>query len=199
MRQVPKIPKILSVNRILGLLVSVVFNNGESRLIDFEKLFNAIPIGKDSPVYKLFTPGSFRRVKVRNGTLSWDNVDLFADFKNRKIKVPFEIGADTLYKMSIPDPDSRPVSVGALIKAERKSAGLTLKELASRSGTTHTYISRLENNKSGIEISTLEKIVRSGLGKKLEIRIGPEDNLRPITGKEKSAIVSTKKHKSRQA
>ena len=108
---------------------------------------------------------------VSNHTLSWNNVDMFIDFKGKKVKVPFEIGADTLYSLSEPDPRSKPISVGSLIKTERKNAGLTLKELALRSGTSHAYISRIENNQSGIEISTLEKIVRSGLGKQLEIKI----------------------------
>ena len=44
-------------------------------------------------------------------------------------------------------------------------------DLAQKSGTTRTYISRIENNKSDLEITTLRKIIEIGLGKKLEIKI----------------------------
>ena len=37
MRRNIKIPRILKINWIKGLTVSVVFNNGESRIIDFKK------------------------------------------------------------------------------------------------------------------------------------------------------------------
>ncbi len=46
---------------------------------------------------------------------------------------------------------------------------MTQSELALKSGTSKHYISRLENNKSDIELLTLKKIVEAGLGKKLVI------------------------------
>ncbi len=39
MRRNIKIPRILKINWIKGLTISVVFNNGESRIIDFKKVF----------------------------------------------------------------------------------------------------------------------------------------------------------------
>ena len=39
------------------------------------------------------------------------------------------------------------------------------------SGTTRYYISRIENERSDIEVATLRKIVEIGLGKHLEISI----------------------------
>ena len=39
------------------------------------------------------------------------------------------------------------------------------------SGTTRNYISRIENDKSDIELGTLRKIIETGLGKKLEIQV----------------------------
>jgi len=44
-------------------------------------------------------------------------------------------------------------------------------ELALVSGTSRTYISRIENDRSDIELDTLRKIIETGLGRKLEIRI----------------------------
>ena len=56
MRQYPKIPRILKINRIDGLQASVVFNNGESRLIDFNVVFKEIKLNRHSPAYKLMNP-----------------------------------------------------------------------------------------------------------------------------------------------
>lgn len=57
--------------------------------------------------------------------------------------------------------------IGEMIKEARKEAHLTQEQLASKTGTKKSYISRLENGKIDIQISTLFKIFEEGLGKKL--------------------------------
>ena len=57
--------------------------------------------------------------------------------------------------------------VGEMIKDARKEAHLTQEELAKRTGTKKSYISRVENGKIDIQISTLFKIFEEGLGKKI--------------------------------
>lgn len=57
--------------------------------------------------------------------------------------------------------------VGEMIKEARKAAHMTQEELALKTGTKKSYISRLENGKIDIQISTLFKIFEKGLGKKL--------------------------------
>lgn len=57
--------------------------------------------------------------------------------------------------------------VGEMIKEARKEAHMTQEDLASKTGTKKSYISRLENGKIDIQISTLFKIFEKGLGKKL--------------------------------
>jgi len=57
--------------------------------------------------------------------------------------------------------------VGEMIKEARKEAHLTQEQLASKTGTKKSYISRLENGKIDIQISTLFKIFEEGLGKQL--------------------------------
>lgn len=49
--------------------------------------------------------------------------------------------------------------------------GLIQEELAQKSGTTKHYISRLENNRTGLELSTLKRIIEGGLDKKMKIII----------------------------
>jgi ribosome-binding protein aMBF1 (putative translation factor) len=54
-----------------------------------------------------------------------------------------------------------------LIREARKEAHLTQEELAEKTGTKKSYISRLENGKIDIQISTLFKIFEKGLGKRI--------------------------------
>jgi transcriptional regulator with XRE-family HTH domain len=61
--------------------------------------------------------------------------------------------------------------VGEMIKEERKKAHLTQEDLAKKTGTKKSYISRLENVKIDVQISTLFKIFEEGLGKKLGLTI----------------------------
>lgn len=61
--------------------------------------------------------------------------------------------------------------LGVLIQQARKKAKMTQKELAEKTGTKRSYISRIENDASDIRLSTLMRIVDVGLGGKLEIRL----------------------------
>lgn len=61
--------------------------------------------------------------------------------------------------------------VGEMIKEARKDAHLTQAELAAKTGTKKSYISRLENGKIDVQISTLFKIFETGLGKRLSLTI----------------------------
>jgi HTH-type transcriptional regulator/antitoxin HipB len=69
------------------------------------------------------------------------------------------------------DAKSRAFRVGELIKEERKKAKITQEELSNRIGTKKSYISRLENGKSDIQLSTFFRIIEEGLGKKVTISI----------------------------
>ena len=85
--------------------------------------------------------------------------------------LPYEIGADVLYQLSDVIKEGSLYRYGWLIRSARKKAGLTQQQLALRSGTTRFYISRIENDKADLEISTFRKIVEAGLGKKLKLLI----------------------------
>lgn len=60
---------------------------------------------------------------------------------------------------------------GAMLQELRKEQGLTQEQLAEKCGTTKTYISRIENNASDIRLSTLIKIVKDGLGRRLTLSV----------------------------
>jgi DNA-binding XRE family transcriptional regulator len=172
MRRNIKIPRILKINWIKNLSISVVFNNGESRIIDFKKVFKKLEIGDESPVKILRDPDEFAKVELVNHTLSWTNVEQFISGKdNKKIKVPFEIGPDVLLKYSSSEEIGITSKIGRLVRDTRIKSGLTQKELALKSGTSRNYISRIENDRSDIELDTLRKIIETGLGKHLEINV----------------------------
>jgi DNA-binding XRE family transcriptional regulator len=172
MRTKIKIPRILKINWVRELSVSVVFNNGESRMIDFRKVLIDFGVKEGSPAWILIDAKEFEKVKLLNHTLSWDNVDQYISArKGGKIKVPFEIGADVLLKYSLPEKSDTDLNVGRLIREARMKKGMSQQELALVSGTSRTYISRIENDRSDIELNTLRKIIETGLGKRMEIKI----------------------------
>jgi len=61
--------------------------------------------------------------------------------------------------------------VGALIQEARLEKGMTQEELAEKSGTTKSYISKIENNLKEARLSTLHKIIKLGFGGQLHLSI----------------------------
>jgi len=61
--------------------------------------------------------------------------------------------------------------VSELLKESRLNANLTQEELARKIGTKKSYISRIENGKSDIQLSTLYKLFEQGLGMKVQLKI----------------------------
>ena len=58
-----------------------------------------------------------------------------------------------------------------MLKEARKEANITQEELAEKIGTQKSYISRLENGKCDIQLSTLFKIFETGLGRQVRLTI----------------------------
>lgn len=62
-------------------------------------------------------------------------------------------------------------AIGELIKEERKQAQLTQEELAEKIGAKKSFISRIENGHSDIQLSTLYNLIEFGLGRKITLTI----------------------------
>lgn len=164
-------PRILKIEKIEGLQIYVIFNNGETRLLDFGKILNDWDIKESDIENKLYDFSEIKKVELRNQTLSWDNLTIkLIDDKGQEKDFPYEIGSDVLYKLSQKS-NIQTQGYGDIIRKARLKAGLTQDELAHRAGTTRFYISRFENNKSDIELSTFKRIIESGLGKRLNLEI----------------------------
>jgi len=61
--------------------------------------------------------------------------------------------------------------VAELVKESRKKAHLTQQQLAEKLNVKRTYISKIERASSDVRISTLRKIIETGLGGKLNISV----------------------------
>lgn len=70
------------------------------------------------------------------------------------------------------DADSLAFRLGIMLKEARKESNVTQEELAEKTGTKKSYISRIERGQSDIQISTYYKLIETGLGKHLNISIG---------------------------
>ncbi len=172
MRQKIKIPRIIKIETITGHKIQCMFNNGESRVLDFEKIFKQWNVTENDFEYPLLDEKEFKKVKLRNYTLSWPNIEIKIKGDNgENLTLPYEIGSDVLYQLSEEIKEPSKYRYGRLIRSARLKAGLTQEQLAMRSGTSRFYISRIENDKTDLEMSTFRKIVEAGLGKKLKLRI----------------------------
>lgn len=166
------IKRIIRIYRVEGFKVYCLFNNGESRVIDFDALFKQWEVKKGDLEYTIkSSEEEFSQLKLIDGTLSWPNVEIKGtNDQQEAVAYSYDLDPIVLYENSEPD-KSRRIEIGMLVKQARTEAGLTQEQLAQRSGTTKHYISRVENDRTGIELSTLTKIIEGGLGKRMKISI----------------------------
>ena len=61
--------------------------------------------------------------------------------------------------------------ISEMLKDARQEAHLTQEQLAAKIGTKKSYISRVENGKADIQLSTLYRIFEDGLGKRVNLLI----------------------------
>lgn len=67
---------------------------------------------------------------------------------------------------------ARAFAIGEILKQERKDARMTQEELAKKTGTKKSYISRIENGHTDIQLSTLFRLFELGFGKTVNLVIG---------------------------
>jgi HTH-type transcriptional regulator / antitoxin HipB len=63
-------------------------------------------------------------------------------------------------------------AIGEILREARKDAHLTQEQLAIKTGTRKSFISRIENGHSDIQLSTLYRLVEIGFGKQITFTIG---------------------------
>lgn len=172
MRKKMQIPRILKIENIKGHTVQCMFSNGESRLLDFQLIFKKWGVNPEDHEFPLLNETEFAKVELNNYTLSWPNIRIKVRGQDSEdLFLPYEVGADVLFELSSEITDTPKYKIGKLIRNARKKAGMTQEQLAARCGTTRFYISKIENDKADLEMSTFRKIVEAGLGKRLILSI----------------------------
>ena len=97
--------------------------------------------------------------KSKNKVVSWDTqLDKKYGVRGTATRLEFEVKSQTFI-------------LGELLKDERKKANMTQAEMAERIGTKKSYISRIENGRADIQLSTLYRLIEQGLNRKLELTI----------------------------
>ena len=69
------------------------------------------------------------------------------------------------------DIKAKAFAIGEIIKEERKLAHMTQEDLAEKTGTRKSFISRIENGHSDIQLSTLYRLLEFGLGRTISFSI----------------------------
>ena len=94
-----------------------------------------------------------------NKITSWDShIDKKYGERGTPTRTEFEMKANTFI-------------IGELLKEERAKAKMTQAQLAEKTGTKKSYISRIENGRADIQLSTLFRIIEQGFNRKLELSI----------------------------
>ena len=97
--------------------------------------------------------------KLKDKVISWDShLDKKYGLHGTATRSEFEMKSQTFI-------------LGELLKDEREKANLTQAEMAERTGTKKSYISRIENGRADIQLSTLYRLIEQGLNRKLLLSI----------------------------
>lgn len=148
--------RIVSVNTLNNMTLSVVFQNGIVKILDVQTLYSMFP------QFKAFEtiPDLFQQVHVDTGGygVSWNDT--------------LDLDADTLWKNGIETDLKQDVGLLHLFAVNlinaRDHAGLTQKQLADRTGIHQADISKIERGIANPSISTLQRLAE-GLGLALKI------------------------------
>ncbi|MFW5758942.1 MAG: helix-turn-helix domain-containing protein [Bacteroidota bacterium] len=80
-----------------------------------------------------------------------------------------EIGSEKRTEFEI---KAKAFAIGEILRGARKEAHMTQEQLANKTGTRKSFISRIENGHSDIQLSTLYRLVEIGFGKRVNLTIG---------------------------
>ncbi|MFZ1678728.1 MAG: helix-turn-helix transcriptional regulator [Saprospiraceae bacterium] len=174
-----RIQRILKIYKVEFPVIGCLFTNGEYRVINIIKFFQALGIEKGQFGFELTEKESlFNAVTLENHTLSWKEL-------TKHIKLPsgssrtlvFELDPITVFENSKLDylKNDRD-HIGRTIKNLRSKLKLSQETVAGRIASNKQYLSRIENDKSDLEFNTLKKIYEVGFNKKIYISHFDENN-----------------------
>lgn len=100
-------------------------------------------------------------ITLKKKMKNYDNIKTFDDL------IDIEHGKVVTISRNIYDENAQMFIINEMLKEARKEAQITQEQLAERTGTKKSYISRIENGKGNIQISTLIKLFEIGLNKRI--------------------------------
>jgi DNA-binding XRE family transcriptional regulator len=92
---------------------------------------------------------------------NYDNIKSFDEL------VEFEHGEIGTESRNTYEENSQMFIISEMLKCARKEAKITQEQLAEKTGTKKSYISRIENGKGNIQLSTLIRLFELGLNKRI--------------------------------
>lgn len=92
---------------------------------------------------------------------NYDNIKSFDEL------IEFEHGKLGTESRNVYEENSQMFIISEMLKEARKEANLTQEQLAEKTGTKKSYISKIENGKGNIQLSTLIRIFEVGLNKRI--------------------------------
>ena len=96
-----KVVRIKKIHKRKYFKIYCLFSNEEYRMIDFGKLFKQWNIQKNDIEYPLLDIKEFKKVRLNNGTLCWDNIILtLPDENDNEQNYPYDLDPTVLYQNS---------------------------------------------------------------------------------------------------
>jgi len=145
---------IINIIEINGYNVTVFYNTGEYRIIDFKKI-------KENPQNdfdKKITPNILKSIFLSNGSISFKKIKYSFTLAGKRKYTHYAIGGDTLYNES--KKANIYIPIGTKIKNLRLQHKLTQKQLSEKVKITPSHLSIIETNKNMPNIKTLKKIAK---------------------------------------
>src|SRR5680860_909287 len=111
------VKRIIQIHKIAGYKVFCLFNNGESRVIDFEKLFKKWEVSKEDFEWPISqSKKEFEKVELVDGTLIWRNIEIQGeDDQGNVVRHYYDIDPIVLYENSDED-EKRQIKIGLMIR-----------------------------------------------------------------------------------
>lgn len=103
--------------------------------------------------------------KIKKEYYEEKNLTSLSDFIDEKVGLKGTKNRDKY------DQEFEAFKLGVLIQEARHAKGMTQEQLAAFAGTNKSYISKLEKDLKDVRFSTLQRIIKDGLGGQLQISI----------------------------
>lgn len=94
-------------------------------------------------------------------------MEKYKNIKNFEQLIELEHGKIGTESRNSYEEKSQMFIISEMLKEARKEANITQEQLAEKTGTKKSYISRIENGKGNIQLSTLIRIFEIGLNKRI--------------------------------